>query len=126
MFMDRPFSRADAAKSTSYVSDMRSINTALLSYYATNNAQYPDKLNDLVEQGYIILDELRINELTIHYIKPSTPLVGDHIIAYTSKFEPDYGTDKYKVIIALVDGSAEHISAYKLQALLDKQASTTK
>ena len=106
----------EAADRTEDISDMRSLNTALLSYYAANNGQYPDNLQQLFEQEF--LDDERFITYTdreLHYIKGLDAGDGDKVIVYTTPNKNDI------VIYALVDGRVLHVPSDEFDKILAKQ-----
>ena len=105
----------EAADRVEAISNMRSINTALLGFYAANKAQYPDNLQQLVKAGLITGDLLELPNRELHYVKGWDASDGAKIIMYTSADEEG------KAIAAYVDGAVQAISEAQLKEELKKQ-----
>lgn len=103
-------------------SDMRKINGALISYYSRGNHEYPDDLEQLIEEEILKKDDLSFHQFELHYVKGWDPSNGDKINLYTSALK-GY---KDKVLIGHVDGSVHSINEKELKARLVKEAAILK
>ena len=114
--------RLSAHPRTENISQMRSINTALLSYYASHNQQYPDTLQQLVDENFLDQEFLELNEgRKLFYIKGLDPVIdGEKIIFYTPAEDSDDSGTVY-ALAAYVDGRVEVIRGYEINDILAKQ-----
>lgn len=103
-----------AADNAEDISNLKSINTGLLSYYAENR-EFPDNIKQLVEAGEIEQEFLELNDRTLHYVKGLDVSQGNSIILYTSADKDG------KLIIARVDGSVNAIFEDELEELLQQK-----
>ena len=105
------------------VSKVRSINAGLLGYWVNNN-QYPDNLQQLVDEDILKQRDIDLGGIQAYYIKgydPNNHDDGEKIILYTSTYDID---DKYNAnrgVIAYVDGSVEMAERHELETLLAQE-----
>jgi len=111
------FSRSSipASPITEDISNMRSLNTALLMFYATNDEQYPENLKQLAPDDMLGKGWLKSLGHEIIYFKGLDAGDGDKIIFHTPVME--YG----KVIVGYVDGSVVAEDSAEFEELLKKQ-----
>ena len=100
---------------------MRSINTALLGYYVEHK-QYPETLQQLVNQGLIKQDYLNLYEgRELYYIKGLDAFKDGEKIIFHTAAEDSNSSGAVYAIAAYVDGSVTHIQGYKINEILAKQ-----
>ena len=123
ILMDSPFSRATLYLSdrTLNMSSMRSIQTALLGYYAANEGRYPDNLQKLIsekhdeEYSFLESKDLELIDIDLHYISGLSVHTPEKIILYTSAEEEG------KALVGLVNGQVYALEPEELNKLLIKQ-----
>jgi len=119
------FSRANATDRTMNISHMRSLNTALLGYYANNERQYPESFQQLIDESEYEL-EVTLKGRELYYISGlgETDINSNKIIMYSpAEFHPDYTpeTEYPKALVGRIDGSIETIEPEELKKELAEQ-----
>jgi len=103
------------------ISQVRTINSALLHYYAGYSQRYPENLQQLVDVDILEQDHLDLGRLSSYYIKGYDAGDGDHIILFTCTYHPEEEYDGNQGIVAYVDGSVERIKRHELDNLLAQE-----
>ena len=113
--------RANFADRTENISHMRTIQTALLGYYAKHDNQYPNSLEQLVSEKlndeiyYLDKKHLKLIDIDLYYVPNLDAYDNEKIILYTTVGESG------KAIAGYVDGSVMAIDPEELNRLLIKQ-----
>ena len=103
------------------ISQVRTINSALLHYYAGYSQRYPENLQQLVDVDILEQDNLDLGGLSSYYIKDYDAGDGDHIIFFTSTYHPKEKYDGNQGIVAYVDSSVERVERGELETLLAQE-----
>jgi len=106
----------ESAQRTEDIMKIKNVYSALLGFMAQNDGEFPDNLQQLVDEGNMADDKyIKFKGRKLHYIKGLTPADSDKIILYTS---PDKSG---MAIRARVDGSVKAIHHFELEELLAAQ-----
>lgn len=121
------FSRANAADRTQSISHMRSVSVALLSYYVSNERQFPESFQQLIDESeYKVEEFLTLKGRELYYISGlgETDINSNKIIMYSpAEFHPDYTpeTEYPKALVGRIDGSVYAIEPEELKKELAEQ-----
>ena len=106
---------------TENISNMRSILTGLLGYYSYNEKQFPETLQQLIDEELLEQRQLKLVDRKIYYISGlDANKDGGKIIIY-SPAEESPTDENQNALIGLVDGTVEKISTEELDALMKDQ-----
>ena len=103
------------------LSSIHSINAGLLGYYASNNGKYPNNLQELVSEGFLEQEEIKLWKLNIHYVKDFDASDEDHIIMFTSTYPSEDEYSGNYGVVAYVDGNCIFVKRNELEKLLAQE-----
>ena len=106
-----------SSDTTENISNMRSVLTGLLGYYAYNEKKFPETLQQLIDEDLLEQEQLKLVDRRIYYISGLDAFKdGEKIIIYS----PPTNEDE-KVIVGFVDGGVKRITSEELNMLLEAQ-----
>ena len=110
-----------SSDTTENISNMRSVLTGLLGYYAYNEKKFPETLQQLIDEDLLEQEQLKLVDRRIYYISGLDAFKdGEKIIIYSpaGKSPTD---ENQNALVGFADGRVEKITTAELNKLLEAQ-----